>query len=86
MPVCTSQKNGASFVAGNSATRLWRVSKESGRPFPRLSEDDVIDFMITEAVALRVDREDQKAIKKQERDQWKKDTSGLDALKDTVAQ
>lgn len=71
-------------MAGNTATRLWRVSKESGRPFPRLSEDDVIDFMITEAVALKVDREDQKAEKKHERDEWKKDASGLEALKDTV--
>lgn len=73
-------------MAGNSATRLWRVSKEAGRSFPILSEDDVIDFMITEAVALRIDKEDRNAEKKQERDEWKKDTSGLEALKDTIAE
>ncbi len=33
---------------------MWRVSKEAGRPFPRVSDDDVIDFMVTEAVAVKI--------------------------------
>lgn len=69
-------------MAGNTATRLWRVCKEAGRPFPNLDEDDVIDFMITEAVALKVDKEDAAAQKKEETKNWKKDKEGLDNLRE----
>lgn len=55
---------------------MWRVCKAAGRPWPRLSEDDVIDYMVMEAVCLRVQREDEKhrkeAEKQSEMDQWRK--------------
>lgn len=51
---------------------MWRVYKESGRPWPVLCpEDDVLDYMVMEAVFLRVQKEDQKALDKQRRDEWK---------------
>ena len=58
---------------------MWRVHKEAGRPWPVICpEDDVIDYMVMEAVAIRVQREDEKLRKAQEREQWKKQPS--DAL------
>lgn len=51
---------------------MWRICKEAGRPWPVLSEDPVIDYMIMEAVALRVHAEDEKERKDKERKDWKK--------------
>lgn len=52
---------------------MWRVCKEAGRPWPKLSDDDVIDYMVMEAVALRVAKEEAKRRKEAERKQWQKD-------------
>lgn len=60
-----------------TSTRMWRVHKESGRPWPVLSEDPVIDYMVMEAVAAKVRQEDIEAEKKKKRDEWKKDTDHL---------
>jgi hypothetical protein len=51
---------------------MWRICKEASRPWPVLSEDPVIDYMIMEAVALRVHAEDEKERKNRERQEWKK--------------
>lgn len=52
-------------MASESSIRLWRVHKEAGRPWPVIcAEDDVIDYMVMEAVAIKVrrrDEEDRKA-------------------------
>lgn len=69
-------------MAGTTATRLWRVSKQAGRSFPILDDDEVIDFMIAEAIAIKVDKEDSDAAKKQEREEWKRESSGLEKLKE----
>lgn len=69
------------FVDSGAATRLWRICKEAGRPWPVLDDDDVIDYMIMEAVAIKTSKEDQKAQKKAEFDEWKKDKQGLDHLR-----
>lgn len=58
-------------MASSAATRIWRVCKESGRPFPRLSEDDVIDYMIVEAVILKAGQEEQEMAKQQSISEWK---------------
>lgn len=65
-------------MASESSTRLWRVCKAAGRPWPTLSEDPVVDFMVMEAVYLKVQKEDDEAIKDAKRKNWKKDTTGLD--------
>lgn len=43
------------------STRLWRTCKAANRPFPQLVEDDVLDYLITEAVAIKASREDRDA-------------------------
>jgi hypothetical protein len=41
---------------------MFRVYKEAGRPWPVLCpEDDVIDYMVMEAVSLKVRKEDRDA-------------------------
>lgn len=57
--------------------RIWRVSKEAGRPFPVLSDDDVIDYQIIEALAAKARKEEKEARDKQEREAFKKDREGL---------
>jgi hypothetical protein len=56
---------------------MWRVHREAGRPWPTLSEDSVIDYMVMEAVAIKVRKEDDEAEKKRKRDEWKKDIKHL---------
>lgn len=51
--------------------RIFRVYKESGRPFPQVSDDEVVDFMVMEALTYKAVEEDAEAQKKAERDQWK---------------
>lgn len=65
-----------------SSTRLWRTCKASGRPFPTVSDDDVLDFMVMEAVTLKVQAEDAAAAKKAEQEREKKEwKSNIDHLK-----
>lgn len=56
---------------------MWRVHRDAGRPWPTLSDDPVIDYMLMEAVALKVREEDAAAEKKRQRDEWKKDRGHL---------
>lgn len=65
--------------------RLWRTSKEAGRPFPVLDEDDVIDFMIVEAISARVNKEELDLQKKKKVADWKHDKEGLDNLRHIAA-
>lgn len=60
---------------------MWRVHKEAGRPWPTLSPDPVLDYMVMEAVYLRVKKREQEERKAAEREQWKKDR---EALKQTM--
>lgn len=68
-------------MASDTSTRMWRTYKAAGRPWPVISPDPVIDYMIMEAVAVKVRKEDEKIQKEQERKQFKKDRSGLDAFR-----
>lgn len=57
---------------------MWRVYKASGRPWPVLCpDDDVLDYMVMEAVFIRAQQEDQRAQEQAEKDQarknWKKE-------------
>ena len=55
-------------MASGSSTRLWRVHKEAGRPWPVVVHDDpVLDYMVMEAVAVKIRKEDEKAAKDAER-------------------
>lgn len=56
---------------------MWRVHKEAGRPWPVLSEDPVMDYMVMEAVYLRVKKREKKEREQAERDEFKKDRDKL---------
>lgn len=64
-------------MASMTSTRVWRITKAAGRPFPKVSDDDVTDYMVMEAVTLKVQHEDQKAEEEVERKKWKSDTDHL---------
>lgn len=54
---------------------MWRVYKKANRPWPVICpDDDVLDYMIMEAVALKEDKEEAEAAKRAEADRWKKQT------------
>ena len=61
---------------------MFRVFKEAGRPWPEISDDDVVDYMVMEAVAIKVRLEDEELRKeaedKKRRDAWKEDLSELE--------
>lgn len=59
-------------MASTSAVRLVRVCKTAGRPLPRFSDDDVIDYMVAEAIVMREWESVKAEQKKRERDDWKK--------------
>lgn len=59
------------------------MHKAAGRPWPVICEDDdVIDYMLMEAVAIKAAKADEKAAeeaeKAAERKKFKKDTNALD--------
>lgn len=60
---------------------MWRANLAAGRPWPTLSEDSVLDFMIMEAVSLKIRKEDREAEKARERERFKKDHSSLDQFR-----
>lgn len=47
---------------------MWRTHKEAGRPWPTIvPDDDFLDYMVMEAVAIRVAQENERERKEQER-------------------
>lgn len=53
------------------------ASKAANQPFPVLAGDDVIDFMIVEALNLKDLKEQRKAEKEAKIKEWKSDISSL---------
>lgn len=62
-------------MSAPDAVRLWTTYKEAGRPVPKFSDDDYIDFCITEALYLRYVKEENKRRKEDEKKRWKKETA-----------
>lgn len=64
-------------MASSTSTRIWRVHKAAGRPFPKLVEDDVLDYLLIEAISIKASQEEAKAhkeaTKKAEMDAKKKE-------------
>lgn len=46
--------------------------KESGRPFPEFSPDEVVDYMVAEAVVLKAQEARKEEEKKREREEFRK--------------
>jgi len=61
---------------------MWRLHQASKRPWPVLDDDDVIDYMVMEAVAVKAAKEDLKEQDKAEKKNWKQDKEGLDRLRE----
>ena len=68
---------GEAFVASTTATRMMRVCKEARRPFPQLSDDDVIDYIVTEAITFKMLKEQKDAEQKAEIEKWKQQVGDL---------
>lgn len=60
---------------------MWRVYRAANRPWPVISPDPVIDYMVMEAVYLKVQVEDAQAEKQREIADWKTDKSKLDQFR-----
>lgn len=42
---------------------MWRVCRAAGRPWPVLSDDPVVDYMVMEAVYIKANQEEERAQK-----------------------
>lgn len=49
------------FVTSPLSERLWAAHREAGRPVPSVSEDDVLDFLVAEAMAHKMAKLREKA-------------------------
>lgn len=49
-----------------------------------MDSDEVVDFMVMEAVALKANKEEQDAQDKNEKKEWKRDKEGLDKLRESA--
>lgn len=67
-------------MESSTSTRMWRALKAANRPWPVLDDDPVIDYMLTEAVAMKAGLEEKEAREAQERKEWKKDRESLKEL------
>jgi hypothetical protein len=66
-------------VASESSIRLWKVYRAAGRPWPVVCEDDdVIDYMVMEAVAIRAGKAEKAEQESKKREAWKEDKSSLE--------
>lgn len=59
---------------------MLRVFKESGRPLPKFSDDDVIDYMVIEALVVKEGKEIENAEKARKRAEWKSNRDHLKGL------
>ena len=59
------------FVGSSLSTRLFRTLKEAGRTLPEFSDDDVLDYMVVEAVVMKAREEEAEEKKKAERRAWR---------------
>lgn len=57
---------------------MWRVYRAANRPWPVLSADPVIDYMVMEAVAIKAKHEEDHAEQQKARKDFKSDFSSLD--------
>jgi hypothetical protein len=51
--------------------RLYAAHKHTGDPFPTFSDDDVLDFLVKEAIVFRGLAEEAERAKEREKEDWK---------------
>lgn len=64
-------------MVSSLSTRLWLTNREAGRPFPQVSDDDVLDYLVMEAIRVKIGEEAKEAQKDQERDSWRREVKGM---------
>lgn len=68
------------FVESDLSMRMWRAYKQAGKPFPKLDSDDVVDYLIMEALATKSAKEDTEARRQAEIETWRKDHTALENI------
>jgi hypothetical protein len=56
---------------------MWHTLRAAGRPWPKLDPDPVIDYMIMEAIHIKIGREQQEAEKAAKLEAWRSDRDHL---------
>ena len=51
---------------------MYLLAKHMGRPLPRFSDDDFIDYVVAEAVMLRGINHEKQQVKQKEISDWKR--------------
>lgn len=64
-----------------ASDRFWEAHKDAGRPIPPFSDDDVVDFMVMEALAVKRREAKREAQEKHERAQKRKSHRNLRGMK-----
>lgn len=57
--------------------RTWRVHKAAGRPYPKVCADEVVDYLVIEALALKAGKEREDAEVEAKKQAWKSQTDEL---------
>lgn len=57
--------------------RHWRATREAGRPIPTYSDDDVLDFMVVEAVMLSVNEAQKRVQEDHQSAEWRGGHKGM---------
>lgn len=52
--------------------RLWATAQETKRPIPTLSDDEVVDWLIGEAISVKVGETRKEKQEEDKRTQWRK--------------
>lgn len=68
-------------MVSSTSTRLWLTCREAGHPIPEFTDDDVLNFLVTEAIRVKVGEEMRQQREKlqdaEERKQFRKSHKGL---------
>jgi hypothetical protein len=64
-------------VDSTLSRRVYWAAKESGRDMPRFSDDDVIDFLVVEALVHRGREDEKDARLRAKREEWKNNHDDL---------
>jgi hypothetical protein len=59
-------------VGSSAALRVYALSKQMGEPLPQFSDDDVVDFMVKEAVMAHGLAHEAEQEKKRQKEEWKR--------------
>lgn len=59
---------------------MFRVCNRAGIPLPRFSDDEVINYLVTEALVFKEAVEEKREEQAKERNEWRSDREAMKAL------